>query len=148
MDASLIEQYDKSRYNLNKWITVGWATWFGTYILKDLINDKIILLQFLIGFVGLIGFVFFVVNLRKYLRLASKIEYSRINGALNNELHQIYKYKSFFYGFIVLLGTICTFFIISLFWDISAKLVCEITLYLGVLSTLIAGLAYNKDRYE
>lgn len=145
MDASLIEQYDKSRYNLIKWLTVGWAAWFGTYILKDLINDKFILMQLLIGFVGIIGFVFFVVNLQKYLRLASKIKYSRLKGALNNELHQIYKYKSFFCGFIVLLGTICAFFVISIFCDISAKFVCEITLYLGVLSSLIAGLAYNRD---
>ena len=145
MEISLIEQYDKSRYNLIKWLTVGWAAWFGTYILKDLINDKFLFVQVLIGLVGLIGFIFFVVNLQKYLRLASKIKYSRLNDALNNELHQIYKYKSFFFGFKVLLGTICAFFVISLFCQISAKFVCEITLYLGVLSSLIAGLVYNRD---
>ncbi|MDP4209546.1 MAG: hypothetical protein Q8928_12100 [Bacteroidota bacterium] len=145
MEISLIEQYDKSRYNLIKWLTVGWAAWFGTYILKDLINDKFLFVQILIGFVGLIGFIFFVINLQKYLRLASKIKYSRLNDALNNELHQIYKYKSFFFGFKVLLSTICVFFTISLFCQISAKFVCEITLYLGVLSSLIAGLVYNRD---
>lgn len=145
METSLIEQYDKSRYNLIKWLTVGWATWFGTYILIDLIVDKFIFVQFLIGLVGFIGFIFFVVNLQKYLRLASKIKYSNTNEALNNELHQIYKYKSVFFGFKVLLSTICVFFVISLFYQISAKLVCEVTLYLGVLSSLIAGLVYNRD---
>lgn len=145
MEISLIEQYDKSRYSLIKWLTVGWAAWFGTYILKDLIKDKFLFVQILIGFVGLIGFIFFVVNLQKYLRLASKIKYSRLNEALNNELHQIYKYKSFLVGFKILLGTICVFFVLSLFFQISAKFVCEISLYLGILSSLIAGLVYNKD---
>ncbi len=145
MEISLIEQYDKSRYNLIKWLTVGWAAWFGTYILKDLIEDEFIFVQILIGLVGLIGFIFFVVNLQKYLRLASKIKNSSLNDALNNELHQLYKYKSFFWGFKVLLGTICTFFVLSLFCQIPAKFVCEITLYLGVLSSLIAGLVFNRD---
>lgn len=145
METSLIEQLDKSRYNLITWLTVGWATWFGAYILKDFINNELPLLQFLIGFVGLIGFVFFIVNLQKYIRLASKVKYSRLNDALNNELHEIYKYKSVYFGFKVLLGTISLFFVISIFYQIPAKIVCEITLYLGVLSSLIAGLIYNKD---
>jgi len=145
METSLIEQYDKSRYNLVKWLTIGWAAWFGTYILNDLINDKFIIVQLSIGFAGLIGFVFFVVNLQKFLRLASKIKYSRLNDALNNELHQIYKYKSAFFGYKVLLGAICVFFVISIFCPIPAKLVCEITLYLGVLSPLIANLVFNKE---
>lgn len=145
METSLIEQFDKSRYNLITWLTVGWAAWFGTYILKDLINNELIILQFIIGLIGLIGLLFFVVNLQKYIRLASKVKNSRLNDALNNELHVIYKYKSFYFGFKVLIVTISLFFVISLFHQISAKIVCEITLYLGVLSSLIAGLIYNKD---
>lgn len=144
MESSLIEQFDKSRYNLILWVTIGWAAWFGTYILKDLINNELIILQFLIGFVGLIGFGFFAVNLQKYLRLASKVKYSRFNDALNNELHEIYKFKSAYFGFKVLLGTISLFFILSYFHQISAKIVCDTTLYLGVLSSLIAGLVYNR----
>ena len=144
METSLIEQFDKSRYNLIKWLTVGWTAWFGTYILKDLIDNELIILQILIGFVGFIGFGFFAVNLQKYLRLASKVKYSRLYDALNNELHEIYKYKSAYLGFKVVLGTISLFFMLSLFHQISAKLVCEITLYFGVLSSLIAGLIYNK----
>jgi hypothetical protein len=144
METSLIEQLDRSRYNLIKWLTVGWIAWFGTYILKDLIDNDLIVLQFLIAFVGLIGFLFFVINLQKYIRLASKVKNSRLNDALNNELHELYKYKSAYFGFMVLLWTISLFFVLSLFHQISAKFVCEITLYLGVSSSLIAGLIYNK----
>lgn len=145
METTLVEQYDKLRYNLIKWLTVGWAAWFGTYILTDFINDEFVFIQILTAFIGLIGFILFTVNLHRYLRLASKIKNSRLNDALNNELYKIFKYKSFVCGFKVLLGTVCAFFIISIFYQISAKFVCEITLYLGVLSTLIAGLAYNRD---
>ena len=145
MESSLIEQFDKSRYNLILWVTIGWAAWVGTYILKDFIDNELVILQFLVGFVGFIGLVFFVVNLQKYIRLASKVKYSRFNNALNNELYEIYKFKSAYYGFKVLLVIITLFFVLSFFHQVSAKLVCEITLYLGVMSTLIAWLIYNKD---
>lgn len=145
METSMIEKLDNARYRLLKWLTVGWATWFGAYILKDLINGEFIMLEIFIGFVGLIGSVAFIVNLQKYIRLRSKVKYSRLNGALNNEMHQIYKYKSVYIGFKVLLATVILFFSLSLFLQIPARLVCEIILYLGVLSSLIAGLIYNRD---
>jgi hypothetical protein len=128
-----------------KWLTIGWAIWFGTYILNDLINSELFILDFFIGFVGLIGFVVFIFNLQKYIRLGSKVNNSRLRDVLNNEMHQIYKYKSAYVGVKVLLATISLFFVVSLFYPISAKLVCELTLYSGVLSILISGLIYNRD---
>jgi len=145
MKTSLIEQFDQSRYNLVKWLTVGWAAWFGTYILKDLIDNNLIFLQILVGFVGFIGFVFFAVNLQRYFRLASKVKYSRMNDALNNELNLVYKYKSISIGFFVLLGTTGFFYGIAPFHEIPVKIVCEVILYLGVISTLTAWLTYNRD---
>jgi len=145
METSMIERLDNSRYKLLKWLTVGWAVWFGAYILKDLINSEFIMLEILNGFVGLIGFVIFIINLQKYIRFGSKVKNSRLNGALNNEMHLIYKYKSAYIGVKVLLATIMLFFVVSLFYPISAKLVCELTLYSGVLSILISGLIYNRD---
>lgn len=140
----MIEKLDKARYNLMKWLTLGWAVWFGAYILKDLINSKFIMLEIFIVFVGLIGSVVFIVNLQKYIRLGSKVKNSRLNGALNNEMHKIYKYKSAYIGVKVILTTIMLFFLVSLFYPLSAKLVCELTLYSGVLSILISGLFYNR----
>jgi hypothetical protein len=145
METSIIEKLDKSRYNLIKWLTVGWAAWFGTYILKDLINHELIVVQWTTVLVGVIGFILFIINLQKYLRLASKIKNSRLNEALNNELIRLNAYKSFFMGFWTVIVIICIFFVLSLFYKISALIVCEITLYFGVLSPLIAGLIYNRD---
>lgn len=145
IETSMIERLDNSRYKLLKWVTVGWATWFGAYILKDLIHGQFIMLEFLNGFIGLIGFVVFIINLQKYIRFRSKVKYSRLNGALNNEMHQIYKYKAAYIGVKVLLATIMLFFVVSIFYPIPAKIVCELTLYSGVLSILISGLIYNRD---
>ena len=145
METSMIEKLDNARYSLLKWITVGWAVWFGAYILRDFINSELIILDFLIVFVGSIGFVVFIVNLQKYIRLGSKVKNSRLNGALNNEMHQIYKYKAAYNGVKVVLSTIILFFVLTLFYPISARLVCELTLYSGVLSILISGLIYNRD---
>ncbi|MCK9206499.1 MAG: hypothetical protein M0P66_05245 [Salinivirgaceae bacterium] len=145
METSLIEKMDKSRYNLIKWLTIGWTIWFGTYIAKDWINNRLIFgFLFLIGF---IGWILFTVNLIKYLRLGKKVNSdNKLKEALNNEMHQFYGYKSFFWGFWTIVATISILFVISLFYhQISALIVCEITLFIGVLSTLIAGLIYNRD---
>lgn len=143
MDTSLIEQLDKLRYNLIKWLTVGWTIWFGTYIIKDWINYKFILgLLLLIGF---IGWILFTVSLIAYLRLGKKINAdSSLKEALHNEMHQLYTYKSSFWGFVITIITICIFLITALFTNISALTICEIALFFGVSSTLIAGLIYNK----
>jgi len=145
MESSLIEQYDKSRYNFVKWLTIGWAAWFGSYILKDFLPQHLISAIVITGLIGLIGLVFFVINLHKYMRLASKIKYSRLKDALNSEMYQLFKYKSAYFGLKVTLGTILVLFVFSHFYTISGLLVCEIALYFGILSTLIAGLLYQKD---
>ena len=144
MDTSLIEQVDKSRYNLLKWQAIGWTVWYGTYLAKDLINSKIIIGLLLI--VGLVGWILWVVNLIKYLRLTKIINSdSSLKEAMSNEMYQLYKYKSFFWGFFTFLATITIFLVISSFYKISALLVCEITLYFGILSSFVAALIYNKD---
>jgi hypothetical protein len=145
MEMSLIEQLDKTRFHLVKWLTIGWGIWFGSYILKDIVGSKLVFLDILVGLVGFVGFILFFVYLQKYLRLGSKIKHSRLNRALNNEMHEQYKAKAFLWGFKTMLCTISIFFAISCFYTIPAKVVCEVTLYFGVLSALIAGLIYNKD---
>jgi len=144
METFLIEQFDKSRYSLIKWLTVGWTIWYGTFIAKNLINNKLIV--WLLMIVGFIGWIMFLVNLTKYTRLGKKINSdSKLKEALNNEMHQLYKYKSAFWGFCIVIATISIFLVISFFYQISALLVCQLTLFFGILSSLVAGLIYNRD---
>ena len=144
METSLIEQLNFSRYNLIKWLTIGWSIWVGTYIAKDLIEYQLILTSLV--WIGLFGWVVFIINLLKYMKLKREVKTdSLLREALNDELIQLNRYKSFFLGFWVTISIVAFFFGISLFFNVSALMVCRITIYVGVLSVLITWLIYNND---
>lgn len=144
METKSIEQLDKLRYNLLKWVTIGWAIWFGTFVLKNFTESK-----FLIGlttWVGLLGWVIFIINLIKHQKLRRELKWdSKMNNALNDELHQFNVHKSFMIGYSITIATTAVFYGISKFMDISGVLATSVILYIGVLSTLIAMLIYNRD---
>ena len=144
METSLIEQLNKSRYNLIKWLTIGWSLWVGTYILKGFIQFGLILSALI--WIGLLGWVVFIINLVKYLKLNREVRAdSLLKEALNDELLQLNRYKSFFIGFIATISVVSIFFTISLFVMIPSLMVCRITIFCGVLAVLIAGLILNKE---
>ncbi len=143
METSLVEKFDKSRYNLIKWFTIGWIIWFGGLILKDLISNKLIL--GLIILIGLFGWIIFSVNLIRLRKLGKIINSdSDLKNALNDELTIHNKSKSFIVGYWSLIILLGLFLGLSIFTNISALIVCEITLYLGVLSGLVSSLIYNR----
>ena len=72
METTLIEKLDKARYNLVKWLTIGWAIWFGTYILKDIITTKTIII--VLVWIGLIGWTIFTINLINFMKLNRKVK--------------------------------------------------------------------------
>ena len=140
----MIEKLDKSRYNLLKWFTVGWTIWFGGFILKDLINNKLIL--GLIILIGLFGWIIFSVSLIRFRKLGKIVNSdSDLKNALNDELMIHNRNKSFSIGYWTYSILIAIFFVLSIFTDISALIVCEITLYIGTISILVSSLIYNRD---
>jgi len=144
METSIIEQLEKSRYNLLKWLTIGWAIWFGTFILKDSVQNHFILGA--ASSVGALGWIIFIINLVKFLKLKRELKWDKkVEKALNDELHQLNMHKSFQIGFGVVISITAVFLGLAEFIEIKALLVTEITLYLGVLSVLISGLIYNRD---
>ena len=144
METSQIEKLDKARYNLVKWLTIGWALWFGTYILKDIVTEKMIIL--ILIWLGLLGWTIFAINLINFLKLKRELKKdSKLQEALNDELHRFNMYKSFVVGYWFLICTISILFGITIFFRISTLIITEILLYIGVLSVLIASLFYNKD---
>jgi hypothetical protein len=143
MESSMIEKLDKTRYNLIKWFTLGWIIWFGGFILKDLIGNKLLL--GLIILFGLIGWVIFALSLFRYLKLGKIVNSDNdLKNALNDELTIHNKNKSFIVGYWSLIILLGLFLGLSIFTNISALIVCEITLYLGVLSGLVSSLIYNR----
>ena len=143
MESSLIEKFDKERYLVIQLITIGWAIWFGSQILQDLITTMSI--RLIVVFVGLIGFSLFIVALIKQFKLARKVNSSYIlKEALSNEMYRLYAYKSAFVGFWAILITSGCLYIISTFYDIPALLACKFILFFGCLATFIATLVYNR----
>lgn len=139
----MIEKLDKSRYNLLKWFTIGWTIWFGGFILKDLISNKLIL--GLIILIGLFGWIIFFVSLIRFRKLGKIVNSDNdLKNALNDELMLHNRNKSFTVGYWTLIILICIFFLLSVFINISSLIVCEITLYIGILSTLVSSLIYNR----
>jgi len=144
METSIIEQLDKSRYNLNKWFTVGWAIWFGTYIFKNAFSSK--LLFGIIAIAGMLGWVLALNNFVKLVKLSKIVKAdSKLKEALNDELHQLYFYKSIRWGFMAVIAINSIFFSVTMFYQVSASIVCETTLYLGILTFSVAGLIYNRN---
>ena len=144
METSLIEKLDKSRYNLVKWLLISWILWFGGFILKDLINNKLI--QLSINLISLFGSVMWIKSLVQ-LRKFGKIVNSDIHlkNALNDEFAIHNRNKSFIVGYWTLIILLGIFFLLSMFTTISALIVCEITIYIGIISSLLSSLIYNRD---
>jgi drug/metabolite transporter (DMT)-like permease len=144
MEISIIESLNKSRYNFVKWTTIGWGLFFGTFILKDFINSHIVRLFVVV--LGLSGWIIWTIHLVRYRKLNKIINSdSHLKEALSDELVKHNAKKSMIVGYWTVILTICIFFVISLFFKIPALIVCEVTLYVGILSSLIASLIYNKD---
>lgn len=143
METSLIEKLDKSRYNLIKWFTIGYAIWFGGFILKDLIRNKLLL--GLIILIGLFGWIIWTVNLFRLQKLGKIINSdNKLKSALSDELFLHNRNKSFVVAYWTTMILVSIFLGLSIYTDISALIVCEITLYIGVLSGLISSLIFNR----
>jgi hypothetical protein len=145
METSIIEKLEKSRYNLLTWTTIGWGIWYGTFILRDVIdNSAIIQIAF---WIGLIGWIIFIINLIKVLKLQRELKLldKKTRAALNDELHQLNLHKSYQFGFLMVLSVTVVFVALTPFLQISAQLVTKIILYFAVLSFLVAGIIYNRD---
>lgn len=144
MEPSLIEQLDKSRYNLLKWTTIGWAIWFATIIGNNIEKGHILIT--IAYWVGLLGSTIFVINLVKFLKLKRELKWNaKLNEALNNELHVFNLHKSFQVGYWTVIIITGMLMVIAIFTNLSGLLVSELILYFGVLSVLISGLYYNRD---
>ncbi len=140
----MIEKLDKLRYNLLKWFTVGYTIWFGGFILKDMISNYLIL--GLIILIGSFGWIIFFISLIQFWKLMKIVNSdSVLKNALNDELMIHNRNKAFYFGYWTYSILIGIFFMLSIFTDISALIVSEISLYIGTISILGFLLIYNRD---
>jgi hypothetical protein len=144
MEALIVEQLDRSRYKAIKWFTVGWGMWLGLYLFMYLAVNPVFKTILLV--VGLAGWIIWTINLIKVYRLGKIMNADEtLRNALNDENHQQNIHKSFVAGYAVTLATIAILMVIAAFFKVSATLALFISLYIGVLSVLLASLFYNRE---
>jgi len=144
METSLIERLDKSRYNLLKWTTIGWAIWFATIIGNNF--EKGHIFNTIATFIGLLGSTIWAINFIKYRKFVRELRWNRrLDKALNNEVHVFNVHRSFQIGYLTMIVTSSMGMLVSIFIQIPALLVTELILYFGLLSSMISLLYYNRD---
>ncbi len=144
METSMIEKLDNARSSFLKWATVGYAIWFGTYIVADpfFLPEVPSVLQW----VRILAWLILLVSGLRAMKLKRELRWDKkMKGALEGELHQHNLLKSFQMGFFVVIGVTAAFFMLSLFYIIPALLVTKVILYLGSLAVLISKIIYNRD---
>ena len=143
MKLSTIDSLNKLRYNFLKRLTIGWIFGFGGFILKDFIVNQIAL--GIILFVVLLGWLLFSITLFSFVKLEKKIQENKgIKHALYHKSILYNRYNSIAVGFWTLLILISGFLAFSFFVNISTTVVCELILYIGIASTLISSLIFNR----
>jgi len=144
METSMIEKLDEARSSFLKWATVGYAIWFGTYIVTDLL--KLPEVPSVIQWIRILGWLILAVSGLRAIKLKRELRWDKkMRGALEGELHQYNLRKSFQMGFFVVMGVTAVFLMFSLFYTIPALLVTKVILYFGGLAVLISKIFYNRD---
>lgn len=144
MEPSLIEQLDKTRYKLLKWITIGWGTWYASVIGNNVIHGHIVIK--IIFWIGLVGNTIFAINLIKHLKLRRKLRREpKLREALEDELHHFNIGKSYKFSYWTVISVTGFLIIISNLVPLTALLTAELIGYFGVLSFFCSSLYYNRD---
>ncbi|MGE5393914.1 MAG: hypothetical protein ACM3P1_04165 [Candidatus Saccharibacteria bacterium] len=144
METSLIEQLDKTRYNLLKWITIGWGTWFATVIGNSIIHGHIIIQ--IAFWIGLAGNTIFIINLIKFMKLGRQLRKDpKLHDALEDELHHFNIGKSYTFSYWTVIGATGILLVVNSFASLSALVTAELILYVGVMAFFCSSLYYNRD---
>jgi hypothetical protein len=146
MKTSIIEQYDRMRYNIIKGFTVAFMLWYGFYICFSNFQFENRMVKIISIILILITWIIWTIYLVKLIKFGKKLKHDgEVNNAINNELIQHYKLKSSFVGLISAIVATGIIIGIASFKNIPGKLVCEILLYVTISSSAIAFLIYNKN---
>lgn len=144
METNFIEKLNKSRYNSILFLAIGFFLFYGSFMLSNLATNRSIII--LSTLTGVIGTGLFAGSLIKLMKVSKQIKSdAKAKDALNDELFQLYTYKSYTWGFWTVLLTLVPLIAISSFYELPNKIVCELILFIAVLTVLISFLAYNRD---
>ncbi|WPP50197.1 hypothetical protein [Catalinimonas niigatensis] len=131
------EQLEQKR---SKWLLInllGFILWDGIRILQGYILKT----EFSLIFtpLELLGWLLWAISLIQILRLGKNIKANPLlQDILNDELVRLNRMQAWKTGFIVVLSTQIILLLVHLFYPFSAALGAEVTIFLGVVSSIAA----------
>ncbi|TXK76720.1 hypothetical protein [Paenibacillus sp. N3.4] len=142
------EQLYQSRRVMLIGFLIGITAWEIPRILKYFLAEPILnkYVGLTITLVSLIGWCVWVFYLIKVIRFGKIMkQHPELNKALNDELFQFVRLKSFAVGFWVLLALQVILLLLSSFLDLPARAFPEISIFVAVIACLLAFLRIEKE---
>ena len=145
MDTTIVEKYDKSRYNMLIGATVGWGIWFGLNIILPYVHNKPV--KLIIVAIGLMGIVLAVVSYFRMVGIKKVIKkHPELGLMLNNEWVIHTKRQAIAIGYWSMLMIAAIGIGITSFIVVSGFLLMQIVLFTGIQSMLIAHLVLLRGK--
>jgi hypothetical protein len=143
MESNLIEKYDHARINLMIGAAISWSVYEGIFILRHLIGDPAS--HNTLRIIALASFAIFLYTLARIIRIKRIMKKNpELKNALENELVIQNRKKAYTIGFwTFLISLFIGLFIVSM-TKISAELVIESILFVGVLSLVVSFIFLSK----
>lgn len=152
MEQENIERLERRRYRLIFWQTLSFGIWFAAFLAIWLIADRS--LPSVRNYYILAGVVVimlawcavFAVSSAKLGKVTTQIiSDPRLRTALNNELYLANDRKAGTWGYYITLCAVLVMFILSIFFEIPAKIITGVLLLIGALSAKVAQLILHRD---
>jgi len=123
---------------------VGFIVWQVPYLFRYFdFNEVLSVWTSIISVIGSFVWLYYNFRLLQFSRLLQKKR--ELARPLNDEYIQAIRLKSFTTAFLILLGSIVTLFVLSLFVDLKAQFVLHVLIIVGVIAGLISYLIFEKD---
>lgn len=129
---------------------IGFAIWHGMHIFNLLVNfpDELSYLTYASTIIGLIAWGFATINLFKMFDIAKKLkEDGELIRIVDNEYTKLNRLKAFTLSFFVVLGAEAFLLVLSIFYNIPVRAAINITIFVAVVTALIAFIQFDKSDY-
>ena len=146
MDAQMIEKLDRKRYRFMLIETIGLTCFMVGIILNDYLKLGGVAVNVILAIVGIFGIGLALTGSIKSIRLNRKIKAdAKLNQALNNELFQLYKYKSMQWGFCTALFTAFIIWCFDRYHALDSSQACWLIIFASLVAVMISQVIYNRN---
>lgn len=145
MEAQMIEKLDRKRYRYMLVQTIGFTCFIVAVILSDYLKLGGGASGAILAFAGGFGIALGLTGAIKTLLLNRKIKSdAKLNQALNNELFELYKYKSMKWGYCFAMLSALAIWCFDRDQAINSSQACWLIVFISLVAVMIAQVVYNR----